>query len=114
MFKIIFFIFIFLFNNIAYANSQEKFERQAFVMLYYQKIGNKIMEEFKIKCDNIEEVTPFNLTNYQKIDNKKIWKEYWYVKGCNIKDIYEIDVIQQKGKKIIYDIKKTKTENINN
>lgn len=105
--------FLLFFCNIVYANTQDKFERQAFVMLYYQKFGNQMMSEFGVKCNDIEEVTPFNLTDYKKIDNKKIWKEHWYVKGCNIKDIYEINVIQEKGKKIKYEIKKTKTEYIN-
>lgn len=90
------------------SNSHDRFERQVFVTLYYQKIADYIMDEFRPKCNDIEAVTSFNLKDYIKKENVKTWTEEWYIKGCNIKDIYEVKVKQEKNKRLSYDIKKTK------
>lgn len=89
------------------SNSQDRFERQVFVTLYYQKIADYIMDEFRPKCNDIKAVTSFNLKDYVKKDNIKTWTEEWYIKGCNSKDIYEVKVKQEKNKRLSYDIKRT-------
>ncbi len=104
----IFILLLILISNNLYANSQDRFERQVFVTLYYQKIADYIMDEFRPKCNDVEAVTSFNLKDYVKKDNIKTWTEEWYIKGCNSKDIYEVKVKQEKNKRLSYDIKKTK------